>query len=616
MTNYQKKSINKRNITAVAIAAAIGLALAPQTAVAAEHRPYDAEQTPASRAYCTPGKRPFGTDAYWEISSDCSELHLGSKYERVGTLPNTRPWYTIRYSVKRVTVDSPVKAHVDSSKMFFDMPYLTSIDLTGLDTSDATNMNQMFYKNPSLGSITLGDKFDTGNVTDMSYMFASNSTLKTLDLEQKFDTSNVTNMNHMFGGMKSVMSINMGSSFSTQNVFTMNSMFQGDEALRRLDLSGFDTRKINANERMDNMFEGCTNLRFVRVGANAAFKDEANAPSASWKSQDDNWTGDPALGFGQDSPNATWYGKPEVSVKFNANGAQGAAPATLTRDAWPGAPAKFEMPGPGEMTKKDHTLAGWAHNEDASEPHYQSGSILTLDNDGDSTDDTTMHAIWQRTGSEGGAAPGEGETAPDGSETGADGSETGTGADGTETGESETAPGEGETGQGGDEGESTGEGDSETPGGETEPTDEATGTGGNETTSEETGAESTGNGTDTSADNAESGANPTAPTQPGHKPIHTNPAHTGQTTAGTEDVALHSPTHTPALLEKPGTITTASDRQLTDNTTESQQGHDQQQGELARTGSSVFTLAITAITMALIGLAISLRQSSTHRRSI
>ncbi|WEV69318.1 BspA family leucine-rich repeat surface protein [Bifidobacterium sp. ESL0775] len=418
-----------RNVIATVAAslAALALAIVPQTAMAGEHQPLlDTEQMPTAQVYCDASKRSFGTDAYWQLSSDCSQLHLGSRYEgRIGTLPNTRPWYSVRYSIKQVTVDTPLKAHADSTKMFFDMPYLTSIDLTGLDTSDATNMNQMFYKNPSLGSIVLGDQFDTSNVTDMSYMFASDSTLQNLDLGQKFNTSNVTNMNHMFGGMKSLASINMGPSFTTGNAFTMASMFQGDSALKRLDLSGFDTGKITSDDRIDNMFEGCTNLRFVRVGANAAFRSAANTPSANWKSQDGNWTGDPALGFGQDSPSTTWYGKAGVSVSFSANGAQGNVPATMTRDAWPGTSAEFEMPGQGEMTKENHTWAGWAHDEGANEPHYLAGSILSLDDDDDSNNDTTMHAIWQRTGGENGTTePGEG---------------------GTEPGEGETEGGEGET---------------------------------------------------------------------------------------------------------------------------------------------------------------------------
>ncbi|MDF7640138.1 BspA family leucine-rich repeat surface protein [Bifidobacterium sp. ESL0784] len=540
-----------RNVIATAAIslAAAALAIVPQTAMAGEHEPSfeSTNQASVAQAHCDASKRSFGTDAYWQLSSDCSQLHLGTRYEgRIGTLPNTRPWYSVRYSIKTVTVDSPVKAHVDSSQMFYDMPYLTSIDLTGLDTSDATDMRNMFYKNPSLGSITFGDKFDTSNVTDMSYMFAANSTLQSLDLGDKFDTSKVTNMNHMFGGMKSVTSINMGSSFSTGNVITMAAMFRGDSALKRLDLSGFDTSKISSDDRIDNMFEGCTDLRFVNVGANAAFRGAANAPSAKWKSQDGNWTGNPALGFGQDSPSTTWYGKAEVSVSFSANGAQGAAPATMTRDAWPGTSAEFEMPGQGEMINTDHTLAGWSHDQDAQEPHYLAGSVFTANNN----DNATMHAVWQRSGGEGGTETGEGES----------GTEPGEG--GSEIGEGETAPGEDEGEVSGSEGESgideveSEEGETDIDESEVEPEDEET---------------------------EPIVAGPTLPGTPGHSPI-TNPDH------------IPSPA---VFTQKPADASKTSGQQQTEGA--------QRQNGLAQTGSPILHLAIIAVALTLTGLAIILR---------
>ncbi|WEV59133.1 BspA family leucine-rich repeat surface protein [Bifidobacterium sp. ESL0728] len=560
-----------RNIIATAAAslAALALAIVPQTAMAGEPHPSESiEQTSAAQAYCDASKRSFGTDAYWQLSSDCSQLHLGTRYEgRIGTLPNTRPWYSVRYSIRQVTVDSPVKAHTDSSQMFYDMPYLTSIDLTGLDTSDATNMRNMFYKNPSLGSITLDDKFDTSKVTDMSYMFASNSTLKNLDLGDKFDTSEVTNMNHMFGGMKSVTSINMGPSFSTGNVITMASMFQGDSALKRLDLSGFDTAKISGDDRIDNMLEGCTNLRFVNVGANASFGSAANAPSSSWKSQDGNWTGDPALGFGQDSPSTTWYGRPEVSLGFNANGAQGAAPATMTRDAWPGDPAEFEMPGQGEMTKKDHILAGWAHDEDAVEPHYQTGSVFTLDNDDDTDNDTTMHAVWQRSSPEDG-------TEPDEDETGETGSEPDEG--GTDTSEGEAGSGESEA-DGNEGGTDTDEGEVEVEEGETDEGETEEGEGEIEPEDEETEPIVVG---------------PALPEASGHSSL-TKPEHT---------------TAPATLTQSPEDITAASDQQQTSDA--------QPQNGLASTGSSAVSLVIVTVTLTLIGLAITLRRSLIRQETM
>ena len=56
------------------------------------------------------------------------------------------------------------------SSMFFGCSKLTSLDVTGLDTSKVTNMYQMFRGCSSLTSLTLPESFDTSSVTDMSWM--------------------------------------------------------------------------------------------------------------------------------------------------------------------------------------------------------------------------------------------------------------------------------------------------------------------------------------------------------------------------------------------------------------------------------------------------------------
>ena len=66
----------------------------------------------------------------------------------------------------------------------------------GLDTSNVTNMSNMFSDCRSLTSLDLSS-FNTSKVTDMRYMFYGCSKLTSLDLSS-FNTSNVTNMGSMF----------------------------------------------------------------------------------------------------------------------------------------------------------------------------------------------------------------------------------------------------------------------------------------------------------------------------------------------------------------------------------------------------------------------------------
>lgn len=134
-----------------------------------------------------------------------------------------------RESIKTVTKDPAISGKIAGltrmSSMFDACFYLTSIDLSGFDTSKATYMGSMFSNCLALTSLDLSG-FDTSKVENMGSMFQDCSSITSLDLSG-FDTSKVTNM---FG------------------------MFNGCSALKTLDLSGFDTSKATTTA---NMFTGC-----------------------------------------------------------------------------------------------------------------------------------------------------------------------------------------------------------------------------------------------------------------------------------------------------------------------------------------------------------------------
>ena len=81
------------------------------------------------------------------------------------------------------------------SDMFY-WSMATTINLTGFDTSNVTDMSFMFaFCNASSLDVS---SFDTRNVTRMNSMFYSTK-IPTLDLSS-FDTSNVTDTKWMFSG--------------------------------------------------------------------------------------------------------------------------------------------------------------------------------------------------------------------------------------------------------------------------------------------------------------------------------------------------------------------------------------------------------------------------------
>ena len=169
-------------------------------------------------------------------------------------------------------------------------PRITSFDLTNYDTSQVTNMFQMFTNCSDLTSLDVSS-FNTSKVTTMRHMFSDCNKLTSLDLSS-FDTSKVTSMSNMFQSCTSLTSLDL-SSFKTSKVIIMNSMFAdcgitaldlknwdtsqlthlsymfyGCSSLTSLDLSSFDTSKVTS---MSHMFEGCTSLTHIKC--KQVFKD-------------------------------------------------------------------------------------------------------------------------------------------------------------------------------------------------------------------------------------------------------------------------------------------------------------------------------------------------------
>ena len=147
----------------------------------------------------------------------------------------------------------------DMEEMFYGMSSLISLDLSSFDTSQVTNMSWMFRNMYNLTSLNLSS-FNTSNVTNMRCMFADIYNLTSLNLTN-FDTSNVTDMGAMFANMHNLTSLNL-SSFNTSKVTIMGSMFSQMYNLTTLNLSNFDTSKVTS---MSNMFFDTHNLTSLNL---------------------------------------------------------------------------------------------------------------------------------------------------------------------------------------------------------------------------------------------------------------------------------------------------------------------------------------------------------------
>ena len=142
--------------------------------------------------------------------------------------------------------------------MLYNCSKLISIDTTGWDTSNVTNMNSMFEYCESLTTLDVSN-WDTSNVTDMGYMFNRCYELTTIDVS-KFDTSNVTDMSYMFDNCNKLTTLDV-SNWDTSKVTNMSYMFEYCESLTTLDVSKFDTSNVTD---MGYMFNRCYELTTIK----------------------------------------------------------------------------------------------------------------------------------------------------------------------------------------------------------------------------------------------------------------------------------------------------------------------------------------------------------------
>ena len=165
-----------------------------------------------------------------------------------------------KFNFKIIRQDTNSSVFIASmSGMFYGCTNLTTLDLSGWDTSQVTRMENMFANCQNLTTLDVSN-FDTSQVTHMTGMFSGCKSLTTLDVSN-FDTSQVTSMRLMFGFCQSLTTLNL-SNFNTSKVTNMGLMFRGCQSLITLNISNFDTSKVTDTSYM---FTECNNLNTVYI---------------------------------------------------------------------------------------------------------------------------------------------------------------------------------------------------------------------------------------------------------------------------------------------------------------------------------------------------------------
>ena len=190
-----------------------------------------------------------------------------------GTLGSSDTLWSNRDQIISAKVEGTVVAN-DCMSLFADCHNMQSIDLSGLDTSHATNMNFMFESCYALSQVDFSE-LNTSSVDQMSFMFMNCNSLRPEQV-YKLDTSSVSDLSYMFQNCRFVY-FDL-SKLDTSSASNMTAMFYHCMYLKTLDLSGvtFKSDKSENNDIItDNFYldkviadENTKNFIFPGLGGN------------------------------------------------------------------------------------------------------------------------------------------------------------------------------------------------------------------------------------------------------------------------------------------------------------------------------------------------------------
>lgn len=137
---------------------------------------------------------------------------------------------------------------------------ITDIDLSKWNTSNITNLSNLFFECTRLKQIDL-HTWNTESVSTCYWLFRGCSSLEFINIDG-WNTCNVYDMDRMFCECPKLIAIKGLNKLNTTNVQFTRLMFIGDRSLTTLDLSSFDTQNCIDTSQM---FRGCYNLKSIYV---------------------------------------------------------------------------------------------------------------------------------------------------------------------------------------------------------------------------------------------------------------------------------------------------------------------------------------------------------------
>lgn len=173
------------------------------------------------------------------IGSNINRIQLAKESIQKTLLKSGANVQGIIDNYKQPILDTP-KRVLDLITKTVNNSNATTIDLTNIDVSKVTSLDNLFRKNTNLININVSN-WDTSKITSLAFAFANMKNLESVNFAD-WDVSNVTTFFAMFDNSSKVNTIDV-SKWDTSSAINMAWMFNGNN-LKHLDVSNFNTSKV------------------------------------------------------------------------------------------------------------------------------------------------------------------------------------------------------------------------------------------------------------------------------------------------------------------------------------------------------------------------------------
>ena len=188
------------------------------------------------------------------------------------------------------------------NRLFFGCTGLTSVDMSDLNLSGVETMQSMFGSCTGLETVKFGN-LNSSKLQSLEGLFSGCSKLTSASFTS-LSTGNSCTMQSLFNDCTSLENLDL-STWDTSKVTNMNNLFNGCSKLATLDLSSWNTKSVGY---FSSMFDGCTKLSTLKLGENFSFRGTNPTTSTTyWALLPEHSTTAPYNGLWWKGPGTTTY---------------------------------------------------------------------------------------------------------------------------------------------------------------------------------------------------------------------------------------------------------------------------------------------------------------------